>query len=324
MKSKLVILASTLIVVMAAGQMEPDYLTPDSIVSDTYRSQDAGEIKLIGICNRMRPDIQCWNPDGTLNLPLANEVAEKFQKAAAAEVRTTELPIRVPRKNRILVFQITPNSASPNGFGQIDGFYTPDGHYLPQLNLPPMLYGVPHDECFEVNEDNSQSTVDLFVKFSHRANEPNLVPMKEGAQTTIDQKTFTIGSITTGPEDPKRGEQTADRKSWRILVKIAGDSSTAKLKPSVIGADIDGRVFKSVNPDGKPVRWLRLRKTQALPANGAVGQGFVFMNGLGPYQPDLGARIFTSFIDPSYIHYLQVSLATITNIQFKNIPLDPK
>ena len=324
MNSKLVILATTVVVVSAIGQMELDYLSPDVVVSDTYRSQDTGEIKLVGICNRMQPEIQCWNPDGTLNASLAKEVAEKFEKAAAQEVKITELPIRVPRKNRILVFHLTPNPATQAGAAQVDGFYSSDRRYVPQLNLPPFLYGVPHDECFEVNEDKSQSSIDLIVKVSHRANEPVLVPMKEGAKAAIDQRTITIGSTSTGPTDPKRGEPTADRQVWHTLVKISGDYSTAKLKPSVVAADIDGRVFKSVTADGKPVRWIRLRKTQALPSNGAIGQGFVFMNGLGPYQPDLGARVFTSFIDPKYIHYLQVSLATVTNIQFKNIPLDPK
>lgn len=312
----------------ASGQFIYDDSPPDAVVTDSYWTADSGEIKLVGICDVLRPDIQCWNPDRTPNQDLSNKVVEEFKKGLPHQANSAvEIPFFFRKKNRLAVFQVPYDTDKIHHTAHVGGIWAPNNRYLQSITGQTFPFVDPNLEYLAFSEEKSQSTTTFTVKLSRTDFKPTLLPVKRGAEAQIGDKTVSVAAITRteSGSGPSYGSNRAN--SWSVLLKFSGDSTKSRLQINASAVDENGKGFQGVDAKGRPIKWQ-------VPKKGAPGfisdmsgmsrNPFLFTGGIGPYQPDLGGRIWNTSVDPKYLPNLQITISTPLIVRFKDIPLDPK
>ena len=331
MKPKLVIYGVMLGgIAGATGQyINPDS-RPDEVVTTSYWSSDAGEIKLIGVCDALKPEIACWNADRHPDPLLAKQVAERFRPDKSRHPsEPAQIPFFFRKKNRIVVFQ-TPIYDSKTRFQtRLNGFWTPDQQYMQDVAPPQFPYVEPYLQCFALSVGKEKTTASVNARLLKTEYSTMLIPPKTGTEVSNGKITVSIGSITRVTRNTTMG-YPYNGPAWNILIKISGDSAQSHLQPSAVIVDEKGNGYRGFDKDGRPIKWNFSPKMtesghSAVFSMGASSAMPIMPDGhIGEYQPKLGGRICTVSVDPKYIPNLSISFTYPFIVQFKDIPLDPK
>lgn len=302
---------------------------PDVVVTDSYFSPDYGLMKVLGLCDVLRPSIQCWDAMGRPNTDLAKQVTYLFSQAQAGS--SSNVPIfsfRFRHKNRLAIIQM-PRDGGSQGATQFSNISVPGMPYVYSVFSAPNQAN-PAINYFDIGADQAANSIDITARLNVQTHRPLEVPCKEGASSDLDSNRVTIGSIkrTSRPLYDMRSSYMyswgANNQNWQVLLKIAGDSPVSREEINVQPIDSHGRVILNVDPSGKPVTLPKPGTVDAATFAFSASRNIYYSIPVGPFQSTLGGRIWTTTVDPKYISALQCSFWKGRYILFKDFPLNPK
>ena len=293
MRHKAVILGLSLVGVAAAFQVDN---IPDVLVKGTYLPGDPGEVRLLGVCDIQSQKPGCWDAEGNPNPTLWDTV-----KGPKGQVPTDTNQVPHPSATqRLLVFRFPDTNPNTHNTLRMGPFWAPNHEYLTQVRWFPQTHPGFQDEYFLLESAPTQNKASVTVAISRDAYTPVTLPLKPNTQQGI----VSIGKI-----------QATNKNTWEVLLKVSGDNEGPKLVVNVQPVDNEGYDLAYVAERQSPVR----APNHAIPGRNP----FRPIGHIGPYEAQLGGRIWTSITNPHSIPNLHLWFNRITNVQFRDIPLNP-
>ena len=285
-----------MLVAGVAAAIQVDY-TSDVVVHDAYMKGDTGEVRLLGVCDIQSQEIACWDPDGNPNSSLSETVKGPKGDVPRDPHRVTS----EPTIQRLLAFRFPDTKPGTHNTLRKGPFWDSNHNYLTQVRWFPQTHPDYQDEYFLLESKPTQTKASVLVTISRDAYSPITLPLKPNSEQGI----VSIGSL-----------QATKKNTWEVLLKVAGDNERPKLEVNVQPVDSQGYDLASVAETQTPVRAPNI----AIPGRNP----FRPIGHISSYQPKLGGRIWTSVTNPRLIPKLHIWFNRISNVQFKDIPLDSK
>lgn len=304
-------------------------LVPDIRVSTAYSAEDAGEIKLAGVCDVIGPEMRCWDASGKADADLTTQVADIFKQRAESDSNGNEIPFRFRRKNRLAVFSGPPQGSRSDSKADLNGFFDGSNMYLQDLNRDFNPRAKSHFYCITMTEPSDAATGSMFVRFYIRSQHLVQIPLKAGATADVESHTVTIASIQKQSTLGFFGGEQGTRADWNTQLTISGDVPNSKLDLTVVPLDANGKQIMVTDEQGRPIAPARPKAKPGPNANTgpALNMSVSIPNvnySTGQYWTSSGGRIWECCVDPKYVATIQLNLATFRIVEFDGIPLDPK
>jgi hypothetical protein len=296
---------------------------PDKEVVGTYVTGAGDKIGLLGVCIVAPDKIDCWDRDGARSPSLTHRVE------GYCERDQLEVPFKFGKKNRLVVFDGVPP--------QVYSFEQADGSYLNTFRLQ---YGADDGVRAAYLADPPDDKVGGVVMGVPLKTPDIEIPLKLGAQASVDGQTIEVAAIRAGAprSQSSRYNRAIDSmpvrgKRWTIILTRSSDRA-AGFGGSYTPLDRNREPIRYVDMSGQPlsaVDYLALGGSSNDPdfsagqANSQTSERLPCAWAHVTTQNGLPEAIqLVSNVDPAKIDFLRFSYQKQERVLFKDIPLDPK
>ena len=306
-------------VVAGAGQVFRQSFVADDTVTDSYFSTDPGEIRLVGVCDPLKPSLKCWGLNAKPSAELEKEVLSEIDvNSTIRRNGPAVIPFQFRRKNRILVFKLPINK--PGLFrASISGFYDTDGNQLNQLT-----YGYDANSStklelfnFHAPRNSTKSAIHLSLSIPLRGT-VELPPNSVTEASDADKKVSITRTLSLKPQDVRWYQ---GGRGWVVLFKLEGDSLRSRVHMHVESINAKGQPINEVDLNGMPRPQIIYKPGTPIPPNFG-GRRFIYQTDPGVFDPQTGTRAWQTQVNPSAVHHYRITFSTDRSVEFQNIPLD--
>jgi len=180
-----------------------------------------------------------------------------------------------------------------------------------------------------IDADLHATKMSVFATLEWQTGRTVELPDQVGASDSSGSLPISIASISQTIQMPYEYAGQMERKAWKVVLKIPGDSPSSKLLLQVEPLNSHSQTIQWVNDEGRP--------TQDAPTRAGPGAGmsntdranwfrhnhFIYPAPPSSFVPSLGGRVWTFPVDPKYVSTLRMTFKTPQTVEFKDVPLEP-
>ncbi len=306
--------------VASLAQMRRQVNVIDATVTDSYFSVETGEVKLLGVCDLLKPEVECWDTNGHLSAELNKQVLEELKTAATHNgIGQAEIPMVYREKNRIAVFDV-PNPTGTKPAGIFSGIDTKDGYHPNPISFywePRLEHRI---ELVPIHTDRAETSTILFAQFAVPVSGSAFLEAKTGATAAVGSYTIAMGE--TLEVQPGTLPMFQPGPNWWAPIKSVSSGSMERVHVQLNAVDKKGALVASVDASGRPMKPAKPLTMPQYPFD-PTGPRFVFTTVNSNFEDSLhGWRLQTN-VNPKEVSGYNVTVLVDRTIRFTKVPLDP-